>query len=188
MKANFLYLAVLFFIGCTESNQNQHAQTPNPEDTSITMVNLVDLLASAKDYDGKEVIITGTATHVCKHSGKRLHLLAGDEKTMIRLEAGEIGQFDRELEGSNIIAKGIFHRDVIDEEYLAKWADEMDQEGKGMGKRMGKGNHKSDEEAQEEEGRMKQYKGMMGETSEGHLENFWVEGISFETVTEEPSI
>lgn len=186
MKAIFLYLAILFFMGCTESNQNQNAQYPNGEPATVHMISVADLLASAKDYDGKEVIITGTATHVCKHSGKRLHLMGSDEKSTIRLEAGEIGQFERELEGSSIMAKGIFHRELMDEEYLAKWADEMNQEGQGMGKGMGKGNHKSDEVTNEEEGKMQRYK-MMGETPDGHLKDFWIEGISFETVTEEPS-
>ena len=184
MKTYFFSIAVLFFIGCTNSNQDKSVTTTSEESLNVEVINVVDLLANAKDYDGKEVIITGTATHVCKHSGKRLHLMGSDDKTKIRLEAGEIGQFERELEGSDIIAKGIFHRDVIDEEYLAKWSDELDKEGKGMGK----GEHKSHEEQEEEEGKMQRYKEMMGETADGHLENFWVEGISFETVKVEPTI
>jgi hypothetical protein len=97
---------------------------------------------------------------------------------MVRLEAGEIGQFERELEGSEIIAKGIFRREVIDEEYLAKWADELGKEGE----------HKSHEEQEEEKGKMERYRNMMGETEDGYLENFWVDGISFETVKEEVAI
>jgi hypothetical protein len=177
MKTYFLSIAVLFFIGCTNSSQKKSAQIANEVSSDVEVINVVDLLANAKDYDGKEVIITGTATHVCKHSGKRLHLMGNDEKSKIRVEAGEIGQFERELEGSDIIAKGIFHREVMDEEYMAKWSEELGEEGKGMGK----GEHKSHEEKEEEAGKMQTYKEMMGKTADGQLESFWLEGISFET-------
>lgn len=178
---NFIYLIVVVFaFSCTNSTKEQSTESVVGESVSkeIAVVNVESLLANAKDLDGKEVIITGTVTHVCKHSGKRLHLLGSDEKTMVRLEAGEIGQFERELEGSEIVAKGIFRREVIDEEYLAKWADELGKEGE----------HKSHEEQEEEEGKMQRYRKMMGETEDGYLENFWVDGISFEAVKEEAAI
>ncbi len=181
MKTNIFFVAVLAFVisACSNSNQNKEEKVVTEKSSleAVTVINVVDLLANAKEYDGKEVIITGTATHVCKHSGKRLHLMGSDEKTIIRVEAGEIGQFERELEGSDIIATGIFHREVIDEEYLAKWSDELGKEGNGMGK----GDHESHEEKAEEEGKMERYKEMMGKTEGGKLENFWLEGISFET-------
>lgn len=177
MKINIFFVAVLALVisACSNSNQNNEEKvvTEKSSQEADNVINVVDLLANAKEYDGKEVVITGTATHVCKHSGKRLHLMGSDEKTIIRVEAGEIGQFERELEGSDIIATGIFHREVIDEEYLAKWSDELGKEGKG--------DHESHEEIAEEEGKMERYKEMMGKTDGGKLENFWLEGISFET-------
>lgn len=178
---NLIYLiAALFFAACTNSGLKQESSSTNSEVVAkeITVLDVQSLLNDPQAYDGKEVLIRGTVTHVCKHSGKRLHLMGADEKTMVRLEAGEIGQFQRELEGSSIVAKGIFRREVIDEEYLAKWADEM---GNG-------GEHMSHEEQEEEQGRMQQYRQMMKETEEGYLENFWVDGLSFETVDEEASI
>lgn len=181
MKTNIFLALVLAFVisACSNSNQNSQEQVALEKSSqeAIIAIDVVDLLANAKEYDGKEVIITGTATHVCKHSGKRLHLMGNDEKTKLRVEAGEIGQFERELEGSDIIAKGIFHREVIDEEYLAKWSEEMGKEGKGMEK----GDHKSHEEEENKEAKMQTYKNMMGKTADGQLESFWLEGISFET-------
>jgi hypothetical protein len=178
---NFIYvLVVIFAFSCTNSSKEKNVESLTSEAVSqeIAVVNVESLLANAADYEGKEVMIIGTVTHVCKHSGKRLHLLGSDEKTMVRLEAGEIGQFERELEGSEIIAKGIFRREVIDEEYLAKWTDELGKEGE----------HKSNEEQEEEKDKMQQYRKMMKETEEGYLENFWVDGISFEAVEEEVAI
>ena len=179
MRIIFLALIVSFVFGCS-NNQNKSTEVSDEQSVTeeISSVDVVSLLAEAEAFDGKEVLLTGTVVHVCKHSGKRLHLMAADEKTKIRVEAGDIGQFERELEGSNIVAKGIFRREVIDEAYLAKWAGELGKEG----------DHKSHEEMEEEEGKIKQYREMMKETDEGHLENFWVDGISFETVEEEVAI
>lgn len=181
MKTNIFFVAVLAFVisACSNSNQNKEEKVVAEKSSqeAVKVINVADLLANPKEYDGKEVVITGTATHVCRHSGKRLHLMGSDEKTKIRIEAGEIGQFERELEGSDIIATGIFHREVIDEEYMAKWSEELGKEGTGMGK----GDHKSHDEVEEEKGKMQVYKDMMGKTADGKLENFWLEGISFET-------
>ena len=182
MKHYFLLLLFLTFIiaGCSNSNQENKEQVVSEMASAevVDVIDVVDLLANPKEYDGKLIAVTGTVTHICKHSGKRLHLMGSDEKTNVRLEAGEIGQFDRELEGSDIVAKGIFRRELIDEEYLAKWAGELGKEG----------DHESHEEQEEEEGKIKRYREMMKETEEGYLESFWVDGISFKTVIEEASI
>lgn len=178
---NFIYLTALLFVwSCTSSTSKQESETATAEVVAqeIAIINVESLLEGAEAYDGKEVKVTGTVTHVCKHSGKRLHLLGSDQKTMVRLEAGDIGQFERELEGSEIVAKGIFRREVIDEEYLAKWADELGKEG----------DHKSSDEQEEEKGKMERYRNMMKETEDGYLENFWVDGISFEAIEEEAAI
>ena len=177
MKSFFLSLLFLTFIlaGCSNSKQENKEEAISEKSSSeeIVVIDVIELLANPKEYDGKLIAVSGTVTHVCKHSGKRLHLMGADEKTKVRLEAGEIGQFERELEGSDIVAKGVFHRDIIDEEYLAKWSEEMEKDGKG--------DHKSHEEQEEEHGKMERYREMMGETEEGYLENFWLEGLSFET-------
>lgn len=178
---HILYFTVIFFaVSCTSGQKGNISESSSAEVVSqeLAVVDVNTLLDNAQTYDGQEVLIKGTVTHVCKHSGKRLHLMGIDEQTMLRLEAGKIGQFERELEGSDIIARGVFRREVIDEEYLAKWADEM-----GMQE-----NHMSHEEQEEEQGRMRRYRQMMKETEEGYLENFWVDGISFETVEDDSAI
>jgi hypothetical protein len=180
---HFIYLiAFLVVVGCTNSTKTNEAKVVGEEPAvqEVAVLNVELLLEKALEYEGKEVMITGTVTHVCKHTGKRLHLMGNDENTMVRLEAGEIGQFDRELEGSEIIAKGVFRRQVIDEEYLAKWADELSKEGEGQ--------HLSNEELDEEKSKLENYRSMMKETEGGSIENMWVDGISFEPVKEEAAI
>lgn len=179
MKTYLFTLLFLTFIiaGCSNSNQDNKEQiiSEKPATEVVEVIDVIELLANPKEYDGKLIAVAGTVTHVCQHSGKRLHLMGSDEKTNVRLEAGEIGQFDRELEGSDIIAKGVFHREVVDEEYLAKWSETMKKEGKG--------DHESHEDQEEDTEKMQRYRKMMGETEKGYLENYWVEGISFETTS-----
>jgi len=183
MKAlYFLSISLIFFLGCSNSNQKNTEQTASQEiaSTPIDVIDVATVLADPVAYDGKEVALKGTVVHVCKHSGKRLHLLGSDQKTRLRIEAGEIGQFGRELEGSEIVAKGIFRREVIDEAYLAKWATELENDGSEQ--------HKTHEEQTQQQGQIQQYREMMQETEDGHLQNFWVDGISFQTVDNEEEI
>jgi len=104
-------LLVFIFSGCSKTVKNTESQASTTENaTAIAeVVSVTDLLANPELYDAKEIAVKGTVIHVCKHSGKRLHLLSSDESSQVRLEAGEIGQFDKELEGTDIIARGVFH-------------------------------------------------------------------------------
>ncbi|MCG8306106.1 MAG: hypothetical protein MI975_01865 [Cytophagales bacterium] len=181
MKLNFSVLALLFFIGCTgNSNRATEAENRQAASEELNEMDVVGLLANADTYDGREVLLKGTVVHVCKHSGKRLHLMGADDKTRIRIEAGKIGQFGRELEGSTIVAKGIFRRQVIDEEYLAKWEGELKKEG---------GKHQKSRDGREEErGKMRRYREMMKERDGGQIEQYWIDGISFDPVDEEPAM
>ncbi len=177
MKTFFYSIIFLAFLACSNP-KNESTETIASEPIKMEQIEAMDvaaLLADTKAFDGKQVAISGTVVHVCKHSGKRMHLLGKDEVTKVRVEAGDIGQFDRELEGSDVIAIGVFHREVIDEDYLAKWSGELEKEGMK--------DHTSPEEQMEEKGQIEQYRQMMKETEDGLLENIWVEGISFEPVS-----
>ena len=80
MRTYFLLLAFLAVVGCSSSNQDKKAELSDQQavvDEGVT-VDVISLLSNAEKYDGKEVLVTGTVVHVCKHSGKRLHLMAKD--------------------------------------------------------------------------------------------------------------
>ena len=182
MKIYIFLFAITLLAACSNSKRDV-VDSASIEKTAIEEVEVLDvskLLENAANYDDQEIKIAGTVVHVCKHSGKRMHLLGQDEKTRIRVEAGEIGKFDRELEGSEVVASGIFRREVIDEEYLSKWENEIKNEG---GNRQ-----RSHEEQEEEKGKMKRYRSMMKEQGNGAFEQYWIDGISFEIVEEERSI
>ena len=184
----FITAAVISLNSCnstkTENKEETDVETTANEATA--MLDPKAVIADSETFDGAEVVLKGTVVHVCKHSGKRLHLMGADEKTKIRVEAGEIGKFERELEGSEILVKGVFKREIIDEEYLSKWESELKKEG---GEHHGsEGEHNESEgEHEEKEGKIKRYREMMKETAKGRIENYWIEGVSFE-VSDDTSI
>lgn len=170
MKTTFLSFAILVFLfsGCAKSEKQ--STTENLADTTAAQPEVVDLailIANPTQYDGKEVAIQGTVVHVCKHSGKRLHLMGADETTKLRVEAGDIGQFAKELEGSDIIARGVFHVGASPQgEHTGENAASHD--GKKM-QGVGAGN-----------GTM-----MQGEGEPGEMQSSYIAGISFETIAAE---
>jgi hypothetical protein len=158
----------LFFSACSKTDKSS-ATTVNASESVppvLKVLTVSELLANPGTYDGSEIALKGTVVHVCKHSGKRLHLLGSDEASQIRLEAGAIGQFDKSLEGSEIIARGIFHLGVHGQGQHAggnmENHDGTDAQGTGKGKMM-----------------------MEGESEPGEMQGDWVDGISFETVASE---
>lgn len=154
---NLLILALAVFVmyscGNTEANSNDEA-----ENASVMTVD--DLLAEVESLVDQSVAIEGTVTHVCKHGGKRLHLIGADETQKIKVEAGdEIAQFERELEGSDIVVYGVVKEERVDEAYLAEWEQEVlaeqaaneettTEEGAGTGC---EGEHNEEEEPCDEE-------------------------------------
>lgn len=81
-----------------------------------------------KGYDlvGQEVVITGTVSHVCKHSGQRCFLMGSTEDQTIRVEAGHgIGSFNQGQMGSDLKITGILQEIRIDDAYIAKMEAEM---------------------------------------------------------------
>ena len=170
----FFSIVMMLALACTNQKNDDKGVSATAEVVSAEsqVLDVAAVLAESDTYHQKEVMLKGTVVHVCKHSGKRLHLMSEDEKTRIRVEAGDIGKFEKELEGSDIVVTGTFVQEVIDEEYLAKWSEEMKGDHEGE--------HKYHDEAGEEQAKMKQYRKMMKESADGRITNFWVEGISFE--------
>lgn len=140
------------------------------EEVVNNVVPVNDLLQDPESYVGKVVEVEGLVTHVCKHSGKRLHLTSPATNDMIRVEAtGEIRQFERELEGSEVRVRGKVQKLVIDEEYLAKWENEMSK---------GETHDHSQNEAETEQ--LHNMRKRLESSGQDQLVSYWVDGTSFE--------
>ncbi len=130
MKNLFFLLAISAFIfvnntGCNNGNSNA-ADSTKADSSKITVA---DFLNSAEKWTGKDVTISGTVSHVCRHSGKKLFLFGADPEQTVKINAGgEVSAFDINLEGTDVEAIGTVVEDSrIDETYLNEWEAEIKQ-------------------------------------------------------------
>lgn len=124
MKNSFFFFVVVAIIsglnGCKNHGNHNHA------DSNLS-VTVDSFLASPDTWAGKEIVLTGTVSHVCKHSGKKLFLFGSNPEKTIKVNAGEnIPTFDIKFEGSDIeIAGVVVEDDKIDATYLNEWEAEI---------------------------------------------------------------
>ncbi|MEA5129254.1 MAG: hypothetical protein VB074_13815 [Proteiniphilum sp.] len=110
-KLSFILAAfALFVISCNNAGQTKNDQESQQttEETAVVAYDADSLYAIAESMIDKEIAVRGYVTHTCKHSGKRCFLTGEGQQHSIRVEAkGEIGGFNRELEGSQLVVNGI---------------------------------------------------------------------------------
>jgi len=83
-------------------------QSKNKTEDAVAVA-IEDLLSNPADFEGKEVVVTGMVTHVCRHGGQKCFMLAEDGETHLRINVGkDIDEFDVALEGSRVELTGIF--------------------------------------------------------------------------------
>lgn len=142
-KLSYFVLVSLIIFGCNSAQKS---------DAVKLTVN--DFESKAPEIVGKNIEISGTVVHVCKHGGKRLFLMGNDSAFRVEVTTGEkLAAFNPEMEGSEITINGIVSELRIDEAYLTQWENEV---------RAGTGN---------EEGELKIHEG-----EEGHEHNEGAEG------------
>lgn len=110
-KLSFILAAfALLVISCNNAGQTKNDQKDKEvaEETAVEAFDVDSLYAIADSYVNKEIATRGYVSHICKHSGKRCFLTGEGQQHFIRVEAkGEIGGFNRELEGAQLIVNGI---------------------------------------------------------------------------------
>ncbi len=187
LKTTIFVLLTFLVFACNSKKADSPGSEPATGKTGMEDINVIEvipvaeLLKNPDDYVDKEVRVEGLVTHVCRHSGQRLHLSDQNGEVRLRVEAGnEIKRFERDLEGSEIIAVGVLRKQVIDETYI----EEMEHSGRGP-----KGMHVEDEnDAGEkdsgEEADMQQQaenmRKMLKERGTDRIVMYWLDGASFE--------
>lgn len=192
MKQNklFVVLAVLavLFAACNNAQQKQEMSDASEKQEAKAMT-VNELMADIDAYVAKDVRLEGIVEHVCKHGGKRLHLMNASGEQKIRVESGKaITQFERELEGDDISISGVVKKQVIDEAYLNKRAEELQDEGNKHDHEEdghGEGKHAGDNEGAQMVHRvnsMEQVENLRKQLSEKEskeIVSYWIEGKSF---------
>ena len=70
-------VALMASCACPDSSDDASA-TDSTTVAEVTPINVDDFDAMASELVGQEVVIAGTVTHVCKHGGKKMHLMGAD--------------------------------------------------------------------------------------------------------------
>ena len=128
MKKSLLFFAVctILMASCggkaTSDNTANEASNTNPTSQQVNnapTLEIEDIYLSGDTLIDKDVIVTGTVTHTCKHAGKKCFLVGKDGKASLRVEAkGEIGGFNKELVGSQLAIKGKLRGNKLSKEYI----------------------------------------------------------------------
>lgn len=99
IKKLFVFALILgAVIACNNQNQEE-----------ATAVTTADFENVAPDLLDKPVTLEGTVMHVCKHGGKKMFI--NDDQVKI-IASEKIAAFDTELEGSNVVIKGIVREEA----------------------------------------------------------------------------
>ena len=81
----------------------------NPKQEEATAIATAEFETMAGDLLDKTVTVEGTVMHVCKHGGKKMFI--SDDRVKI-IASDKIAAFDTELEGSDVIIKGIIREEA----------------------------------------------------------------------------
>lgn len=140
-----------------------------------TSYQLEDLLKAAETLVDQEVVVLGSVTHTCKHSGRRCFIIGEDQKTTLRVEAkGNIGGFNRELIGSDLAIKGILRESRLTNEYLDAWEERVNE---SQGKEDG-----SAETCDAETNNINDMRAWMKRNNKEYYSLYYMDGTSFEVV------
>lgn len=175
-----LFLIAALFVACGKKEEKVEAK---PAKAEIVKLTVDDFYGKASELKDKEVEISGTIVHVCQHGGKRAHIIGTNPDTKVKLECtDETTKFDREAEGSEVVAKGTVDALVIDEAYLNNWEAEIKKSGESE-KNLHDG-HKEEHEGMSEQEenlvKIKAYRKRLKESGKDKLEYYSVKLKSFE--------
>ena len=146
---------VLILTACSEEAKKESTE-------NLAVLTVDQLLENPEKYVDQNVKVSGTVVHVCKHGGKRVHLIGTNDEEKFKVEAGKDALvFDRTLEGSDITAEGKIMKQVIDEAYLNNWESELNEELEKVDE-----NHKNEKGVAEKIENKEQIKNMRKELEE----------------------
>ncbi|MEZ4907735.1 MAG: hypothetical protein R2771_08905 [Saprospiraceae bacterium] len=161
-KIIFLFLA-LSAMAFTINAQNSKSK--------LVTIDVKDFDNQASKFVDQEIYITGTCDHVCKHAGRKLHLVGPNDSKVEVMASESIGKFPKELEGEDLKIKGTVLEDRIDEEYLKEWENEVKEHHK-----------EGTPECENDMGKIKKMRKEMKTNNLGYVPVYYLEGISFEKI------
>jgi hypothetical protein len=175
-----LFIGLMLTFAC-----NQGSKETTEEATADTVLLTVATFDTAAPYYvDQPVWIEGTVYHTCKHGGKRMFLVDGNDSLMVEVTTGpEIVMFDEALVGSRVSILGFLKEERIDEKYLNEWEAEVmaPEENHDAGLHEGTKGH----EDQPKEAKLEQINALrdqLKDSGSDHLSFFSIEAVSYEEI------
>lgn len=170
--------AIMFSCGNKEEKPTHPA---GEEDKAIALVTVDQVMGDIQAYVDKNIQIGGMVNHICAHGGKRMFMIGTDPEVAIKITPNEeIGIFEKELEGSNVLVTGIVKELRIDEEYVKNLENEL-ASGSDNEAIHDHSAGKHDEEADnEKKAQIDAMRSHIAETENGYYSQYWIEASKFE--------
>lgn len=157
---NVLLLILIGFVGIVSAQKAVKAP----------VIKVDNFEAKAGKYVDKKVYLTGLCDHVCKHAGKKIHLV-GKNDAMVEIMAGDIEKFPKELEGEDLKVLCTVMEERIDAKYLDEWEKEVKQNhGEGT------------EECKNNVAEINKYRDQLKNSKKGYVPSYYAEAISYEKI------
>lgn len=182
MRKLLFFAALLAFAVSCGNNPNAKkepavAEQPTEVAQTAPLCKLDELLPKAGSLVGREVVVRGYVTHICKHSGRRCFIVGESQKSSMRVEAaGKIGGFSRELVGAELAVRGILRENRLSREYLAQMEKDLDER---MRQEDG-----SVEACASEQANLAEMKAWMEANGKDHYSVYYLDGVDYEVVEE----
>jgi hypothetical protein len=114
---------ILFLIAIGAVIMLNNSGCNNNKQTVSNILTVDSFMVAPEKWAGKEVVITGTVSHVCRHSGKKLFLFGADPEKTVKINAGgQVAAFDIKYEGTDVEITGtVIEDEKIDANYLNEW-------------------------------------------------------------------
>ncbi|MFO7827028.1 MAG: hypothetical protein R6V23_00285 [Bacteroidales bacterium] len=176
-----LIVAGLMFSCGTKEKKNDEKSTEK-ESAALSVDNI---MADIETYIDKDVVVKGLVNHVCAHGGKRMFILGEDPDVALRVTPdNNLGVFEKELEGSTVIIKGVLKELIINQEYIDQLEKEIAEgvDNEALHDHSG-GDHDEDEEAEVDSSKIKQVEQMkadIAESEKGFVAQYWIEASKVE--------
>jgi len=174
----FAVLLLFFAIACNQITK----ETAHQIASDTGKITVATFLANAPNWINKIIMIEGTVSHTCKHGGKRMFLVDGNDSVSVEITTGpDIVKFDEALVGSRVKVYGILKEERIDEKYLSEWENEIKkpQANHDVGVHTGAKGH-MDQTAQDVLDQIAAYRQDLKSSGKDHLSFFSIEAVKFE--------
>lgn len=190
-KLIFAGILLAFLVSCQNNNTTTDqsvSQTSVQEDPVMVQLNEFD--EQAGNLVGKQVTLSGTIDHVCKHGGQKMFMVHRDSDARVKITTGEdMAAFNTELEGENLMVVGIVDELRIDEDYLREWEEELKADQKSeagekvhMGEGEGEADHHEESDHSQEYDQIKAYRDMIKASGKDYVSFFSVTCLKYDIV------